>query len=480
MKTEPPIPKELWDTIPPAAQAALLVAFEQLEQRVELLEREIADLKSRLNQNSTNSSRPPSSDPPSVKRAPPQPPSGKKRGGQLGHDPHRRALVPPEKVKESFDIRPEICRSCGQPLFGDDSEPWRHQVAELPPIEPVVTEYRLHRLICPRCGTKTCGQIPAGVPRGAFGPRLQSVFSLLAGAYRLAKEPIQALAFDLFGLSVSTGMVCKLERSTSACLEAPVEELRQYVRTQDAGADETSWRENRSKAWLWVVVTKAVTVFCIASSRGAKVIREMLGENYRGVLTSDRWTAYGWIKRRQLCWAHLRRDFQAMIDRCDSGSDIGTSLLSLSDQMFHWWHRVRDGTLARSSFQKYVGPLRHAVHEQLERGAECSCEKTAGTCRKLLKQESAMWTFVWVEGVEPTNNGPERTLRHGVLWRKSSGGTDSPAGSRFVERVLSVVATCRQQKRNVLEFLTACCRARLEGRRAPSLLPAKAMSAAAA
>ena len=136
-----------------------------------------------------------------------------------------------------------------------------------------------------------------------------------------------------------------------------------------------------------------------------------------------------------------------LIDRCNSGSDIGTSLLSLSDQMFHWWRRVRDGTLARSSFQKYVGPLRHAVREQLERGAECSCKKTAGTCRKLLKQESAMWTFVWVEGVEPTNNGPERTLRHGVLWRKSSGGTDSPAGSRFVQRMLSVAATCRQQKR---------------------------------
>ena len=206
----------------------------------------------------------------------------------------------------------------------------------------------------------------------------------------------------------------------------------------------------------------------------------MLGEHYRGVLTSDRWTAYTWIKRRQLCWAHLWRDFQAMIDRSNSGSNIGTSLLSLSDQMLHWWHRVRDGTLARSSFQKYIGPLRHAVREQLKRDTECSCQKTAGTCRKLLKQESALWTFVWLEGVEPTNNGPERTLRHGVLWRKSSGGTDSPAGSRFVERMLTVVATGRQQKRNVLEFLTACCRARLDGSRVPSLLPSGTASAVAA
>jgi transposase len=168
-----------------------------------------------------------------------------------------------------------------------------------------------------------------------------------------------------------------------------------------------------------------------------------------------------------------------MIDRENDGAEIGKSLLELSDQLFHWWHRVRDGTLARSSFQQYVGPLRHALREQLERGAECSCRKTAGTCRKLLGQESSLWTFVWVAGIEPTNNAAERVLRHAVLWRKSSGGTDSEAGSRFVERMLSVVATARQQKRNVLELLTACCRVRLDGSEAPSLLPAPALTAAA-
>ena len=227
------------------------------------------------------------------------------------------------------------------------------------------------------------------------------------------------------------------------------------------------------------MVTQVATVFTIASTRGAKVIREMLGENYNRVLTSDRGTAYTWLKRRQLCWAHLRRDFQAMIDRENSGSEFGKSLLELSAQLFHWWHRVRDGTLARSSLQKYVGPLRHALHEQLERGAECSCKKTAGTCRKLLGQESSLWTFVGVAGIEPTNNDAERVLRHAVLWRKSSGGTDSEAGSRFVERMLSVVATARQQNRNVLELLRACCSARLDDSAAPSLLPATAEVAAA-
>jgi transposase len=205
----------------------------------------------------------------------------------------------------------------------------------------------------------------------------------------------------------------------------------------------------------------------------------MLGENYSRVLTSDRWTAYIWIKRRQLCWAHLRRDFQAMIDRDNGGSEIGKSLLGLSDQLFHWWHRVRDETLARSSFQKYVGPLRQEIRDQLERGARCSCQKTVGTCRKLLKNESSLWAFVWIEGIEPTNNDAERVLRHAVLWRKSSGGTDSEAGSRFVERMLSVVATCRQQNRSVLEFVTACCRARYDGAHMPSLMPQEASVAAA-
>jgi transposase len=478
MNTQPLIPNELWDTVPPAAQAALLAVFEslrcrigQLEREVEELKNQVAELTARLNQNSSNSSKPPSSDPPSVKRAPPRRLTGKKRGGQRGHKRHRRDLVPPEKVTASLDIKPETCRRCGTALLGDDSDPLRHQVAELPPIEPVVTEYRLHRLVCEECGENTCGQLPTEVPRGAFGPRLQSVLSLLAGAYRLGKRPIQSLARDLFGLTVSTGMICKLEQATSETLAVPVEELREYIRNQDAGADETSWRENRGKAWLWVAVTKAVTVFTIATSRGAKVIREMLGEGYNRVLTSDRWTAYTWLKFRQLCWSHLRRDFQAMIDRANGGSETGKTLLELSDQLFHWWHRVRDGTLPRSTFQMYVEPLRSAVHEQLKSGAASSCKKTAGTCRKLLEQESSLWTFVWIEGIEPTNNEPERTLRHAVLWRKSSGGTDSEAGSRFVERMLSVVATCRQQNRNVLEFLTACCAARLDGSVSPSLRP---------
>jgi transposase len=207
-----PIPQELWDTISPAAQAALLVVFEGqrreievLRARVSQLEAAVADLKARLNQNSSNSSKPPSSDLLHVKRRPPEKPSGKKRGGQPGHERHMRMLVPTEEVAETIECKPTSCRRCGQELSGEDAEPLRHQVAEIPPFKPHVTEYRLHRLICPHCHTRTLAPLPEGVPTGSFGPRLSGMLSMLSGGYRLGKRPIQQLVSDLLGLSISTG-----------------------------------------------------------------------------------------------------------------------------------------------------------------------------------------------------------------------------------------------------------------------------------
>src|SRR4051794_8879246 len=387
MSSVPPIPVELWDQIPPAAQAVTLALVKQYEQRLQALQQQVEDLRQRLNQNSTNSSRPPSSDPPHVKRRPPKPPSGRKKGGQPGHARQQRPLVPPEQVKQTIPLMPSACRKCGQALHGIDPHPRRHQVAEIPPVEAEVTEYRLHRLTCPDCGTRTCASLPSGVPAGAFGPRLQALLAVLAGGYRLGKRPIRQLAHDLFGLSISTGMVAKLERSTADALERPMAELEGYIRTQHANADETSWREAMHKAWLWVVVTPLVTVFHIAATRCGKVARGLLGSAYRQVVTSDRWKAYNRFRRRQFCWSHLRRDFQAMIDRQNSGTPVGEILLSLSDWMFAWWHRVRDGTLARSSFQVYISGLRAEVREALLQGAACRCPQTAATCREWLAHE---------------------------------------------------------------------------------------------
>jgi transposase len=473
MSDSPPIPEPLWQTVPPEAQAAVRA-------RLESLERRIAELEQRLNTNSTNSSKPPSSDPPSVKRRPPAPASGRRRGGQPGHRHFRRSLVPPERLRQSIDCKPPQCRRCGEGLHGDDPEPIRHQVAELPPMRPVVDEYRLHRLRCDRCGARTCAPLPPGVPSGAFGPRLRAILSVLAGAYRLGKRPIRQMASDLFGLSISTGMTCRLERQGAAELQAPVEELRQHVRdAASAHIDETSWRQGGRKAWLWVAVTELVTVFAIATGRGADVARDMLGGAARKVVVSDRFKSYTWVKRRQFCWAHLRRDFQAMIDRGGEAAEIGQRLMGHSDRLFERWHRVRDGTLARSTFRSYVAIMRFPFRSDLRRGPECGGTKTAGTCRELLAGETHLWAFVRVEGVEPTNNDAERASRHGVIYRKLSGGTASEKGSRFVERMLTVVATCRQQQINVLDYLTRCYQAHLDGQPAPSLLPASANSQAA-
>jgi transposase len=473
MTDQPPLPQAIWDTLSPDAQAAVTVLVQSFERR-------IAELEERLGKDSTNSSRPPSSDPPSVKRRPPAPASGRKRGGQPGHRHHSRALVPPERLRQVIECKPPSCRCCGLDLHGDDPEPLRHQVAEVPPIEPTVDEYRLHRLECPRCSISTCATLPPGVPTGAFGPRLRAILSVLAGAYRLGKRPIRQLASDLLGLTISIGMISRLERQAAAELEAPVEELRHHVR--DAGSahiDETSWKQGRDKAWLWVAVTRLVTVFAIATSRGAEVARDLLGTDRRKVVISDRLKSYAWIKRRQFCWAHLARDFQAMVDRGGESAEVGRLLLGHSERLFDWWHRVRDGTMARATLQSHVAMLRFSFRDDLRRGVGCGCAKTAGTCRELLAGETHLWTFVRVEGIEPTNNDAERALRHGVIYRELSGGTDSESGSRFVERMLTVVATCRQQEIDVLDYLTRCYRAHLDGQPIPSLLPSEPVIQAA-
>jgi len=294
---------------------------------------------------------------------------------------------------------------------------------------------------------------------------------MFAGSYRLAKRPIQQLASDLFGLDISLGMISKLECRAAEVLEPVVAEMAAaIVQAPSAHIDETSWSEANEKAWLWVGQTDDLTVFTIADNRGADVARSILGTDCEKVVISDRFPSYDWIEQHQYCWSHLRRDFQAMIDRRDEGSAVGAELLRSSDRLFHWWHKYRDGAMAWSTFLGYARPIRWGVRQALGRGVSCASAKTAATCRMLLEGEEHLWTFLRVRGIEPTNNVAERALRHAVLWRKSSGGTASEWGSRFVERVLSVAATCRQQGRNVLEYLTECFRAHQFGQRIPPLL----------
>jgi transposase len=485
METLPAFPHEVWERTPPEAQAyirALEARVETLASMVHAFQEQVRTLQEQLNQTSQNSSRPPSSDPPQPGRQR-RPRSHRRRGGQPGHPGHTRPLLPVEEVDEVVVIKPEQCPHCQAPLSGDDPKPWRHQVIEIPPIKPVVTEYQWHQLMCSACGEVTRAPWPDGVPSTTYGPRVQATVALCTGSYRLSKRTAQQMMDEVFGVPLSVGTISQLEQATTAVGAEPVQAARTYVQAQEvAHLDETSWRQGGKRAWLWVAVTNWVTVFVVRMSRGGEVARELLGETFAGILVTDRYSAYHWypVRWRQVCWAHLLRDFEAMRDRGGCSEEIGDALLGQAHQMFTWWHRVRQGTLQRSSFRSSMSPLRREVERLLEAGSRCGVPKTAGTCRDILKRREALWTFVQVDGVEPTKNTAERSIRPGVLWRKGSFGTQSEEGSRFVESMMTVVSTLKQQQRNVLEYLTEACDAALRGDAAPSLLPANAQKSQAA
>jgi transposase len=457
------IPADLWEALPADLRPAIGAIVAGLEAR-------IAALEARLNRTSANSSQPPSSDPPHVQPAPGRTPSGRKKGGQPGHKKHTRPPLPPDVV---VDLKPETCGHCDHPLAGSDPAPDVHQVVEIPEVKPHVTEYRRHRLTCPHCSRVTGVSLPAGV-RGGYGERVAAVCGLLTGAYRIGKRGVAQLLGDLFGVPISPAMVCKLQHRTAAALEPVHAEVLQHLAGKPANVDETGWREGKDRGGLWVAVTESVTGFVVRLSRGRKVLGELI-PGRRGVLTTDRFSAYAHLPDddRQLCWAHLRRDFQAMIDRDNAGRRIGEGLLLHADILLQRWKRVRDGTLTRNGFRRrYLPWLRAELRGLLDRGARSRCAATAAVARDLRAHEPALDTFAAVAGVEPTNHAAERALRHAVCWRKTSHGTDTPAGSRFVERVLTAAATCRQQGRNLLEFLTTAIHAARAGRPAPSLVPA--------
>src|SRR5262249_52677883 len=315
METHPVLPPELWDQAPPEVQAYIRVLearVETMAAMVHTLQEQVRTLQEQLNQTSRNSSRPSSSDPPHHER-PRRPRSKRRRGGQPGHPGHTRTLIPVEEVDEVVVLKPAQCTHCQAPLSGDDPKPWRHQVIELPPIKPVVTEYQWHQLACPACGATTCAPWPVGVPSGTYGPRVQATVALCTGAYRLSKRTTQQVMEEVFGVPMSVGTISPLERATTEAVAAPVEEARAYVQAQEvAHLDETSWRQGDKRAWLWVAVTSWVTVFVVRLSRGGQVARELLGEQFSGILVTDRYSAYNWypVRWRQVCWAHLLRDFE--------------------------------------------------------------------------------------------------------------------------------------------------------------------------
>lgn len=444
------------------------------------LEARIRELEARLATNSSNSSKPPSSDPPWAKPRGKKSASGKPHGAQPGHSGNARPILPLEQVDAVVVLAPEACTSCGTSFAGDDPNaevPRRHQVHELPEITTTVTEYQLHRRRCASCGTTTEAALPPEVPRGAFGPRLQAEVAFLTGRFRLSRRELQAYASQAWGVEISLGSVCAIERSVSQALAQPYDEAWDAVRAADVRhLDETGWREKNRRSWLWAATSARATAFRIAATRGRNVVTECFGDALeRGYFVTDRYAAYKVIamERRGVCHAHLNRDFLKIEQRGGyAGYVVGTAALGLHKEMFALVAEHKSGTSDSTAFSGRMEQIKARMRAVLDIGVKVSDAKVQGMCVEILKHWSALWRFADVAGLEATNNAAERVIRKGVLWRKGSFGSQSAAGSRFAERILTVAETCRQNGRTRLAYLSSVVRADLCGEVAPRLIPA--------
>lgn len=459
------------EVLSPAVRAAI----QGLEATVALLQERVRELEARLAQNSTNSSKPPSSDPPGVVR-PGKKPKGRKRGGQPGHRGHHRALLPPERVEEVEHV-PEACEHCGHSLA--DAEEGRpvhvHQVVELPPVRAEVKEHRMMCLRCAKCSKLTRARLPAEVGGKHFGPRLTALAGLLVGHYRMSRRS----AVDLLGrlLDVpapSLGSTEACTQETSAALLPAYREAEVEVRQSDwAGVDETPWKLRGKKQWLWVATAKRATLFHLGRSRGAEELRGFLGSAYGGIVSSDRWCAYQIYSRRQVCWAHLPRNFRKLGLRGGKAAEFAEQGEKVCDRVFERWRDFREGSLDREGLKREMSQIQASFRRVVERGAKSINKRVAGLSRNLLKLWPSLWTFL-DEPIELTNNAAERALRKAVLWRKGCFGNQSEAGLRYAERILSISATCQQQQVHPLDFVALSIAALRSGEPAPKLLPAGA------
>jgi transposase len=446
--------------------------------QLQALQVQVTELQARLGQTSQNSSRPPSSDPPGAPPRPERPPSGRKRGGQLGHKFHERPLLPESELKDVFEHRAETCPECQAALAADlpdTGELVRQQVWYLPDIQPAVVEHRYHEVTCPQCGAQVQAARPVEVPPGAFGPEVVALIGLLHGRFRLSVREVVVLLRDVFHLPISAGAVIHVCQVLSKALATP------YAKSQTAAAragnsnvDETGWKQGGKRGWLWVMVTVSATIFMVATQRSAAYLRELLGKSFQGIVTSDRAKAYLTlsVKQRQVCWSHLKRNWVAFSELPDPLAAWAQQALAQIHDLFVIWHRFKNGELDRAGLQTAMQPVQTQLRQLLKEGRALPLHKVRAFCDDLLDLWPALWTFLAVEGVEPTNNAAERALRPAVLWRKGCFGTQSDGGSMFVARILTVVTTCRQQDRQVLPFLTDSVRAYWNNQPAPVLCPA--------
>jgi len=444
------------------------------------LEARLREVEARLNTNASNSSVPPSANPLGAPKPVVKKKSKRPRGGQPGHPPHLKQLLPPARVQEIKTFVPRQCAHCAAALPAQpaptDPEPTRFQTIELPPVVAVVIEYQGHTRICAACGHLTQAAIPRELMAHSVGPRLTATLSYFSGCHGLSKRGVEEIAEAVFAAPVSLGTVANLEQEVSAALAAPHAEALAAVRAAPVKhADETSWKLWGKLCWLWGAATTGVVAFVIHAKRSAVGLTALLGTDIQGILCSDRWGVYNCVPaaRRQVCWAHLKRDFQKIVDGNGPSAFVGRRGGTLVKKVFAAWHTFQAGQTTRAQLQAELDPVANRLQRVLLEGALLGEDQTVATfCENLLALESALWTFVRSEGVEPTNNILERLLRRAVLWRRRSFGCVSVAGCRFVERILTVVQTRRLQGQSVLDYLHAALRAHRAGQPCPKMLTA--------
>jgi transposase len=456
---------------------ALLMRVGELIEANRRLEARVDELEQRLNRSSRNSSLPPSQDPPSAPPRPRQAGSGRKRGGQPGHEGKHRPLLPLERVDQVVEHWPERCQACAH-VFGEaerleSAPPRRHQVSELPPIAVTVTEHRLHRLRCPTCATETRAELPAGVPRSCFGPRLQAAVATLAVRNRVSRRDTVELMDELFGVTLSTGTIDAIVERAGDALAEPHAGLHEEIRSASAvNVDETGWRTAGKRRTLWGALTERAAVFRIAPDRHEREAKALLGDEFEGIACSDRWWAYNFLQpeRRQLCWAHLVRDLTAHSEGLAAQRQFGEAGLAIAGRLFEAWDEFcARGDRAR--LLERLAPLKQELRALLEQAARKSTKTKYHRlfANNLLKHWPALWTFACIEGIEPTNNHAERGLRGAVIYRKLSLGSQSERGERTTERLLSASVTCRLQERSLFAYLTDVLTASIRGDPIPTL-----------
>ncbi len=455
----------------------LLLRVGELIEANRRLEARVAELEQRLNRSSRNSSLPPSQDLPSAPPRPKQPMSGRKRGGQPGHEGRSRPLLPLERVDRVVDHWPERCPACAHVFSTDErvdaDTVQRHQVAELPRVAVMVTEHRLHRLCCPACAAATRAELSAVVPRSAFGPRLQAAVATVSVRNRVSRRDTVELVRDLFGAELSTGSIDAIIERAGEALAGPHRRLQEEIRSAAAvNIDETGWRLRGGKRTLWGALTERAAVFRIAPDRHEREAKTLLGDEFPGIVCSDRWSAYNYLdpQRRQLCWAHLVRDFTAHSEGLAAQKEFGKTGLEIAGRLFTAWDAYRSNS-DRVLLLEQIAPLQAELRALLEHAARKSTKTKYHRqfASNLLKRWPALWTFTRIDGVEPTNNHAERGLRGAVIYRKLSLGSQSERGERTTERLLSASITCRLQRRSLFAHLNDALTANIRGDPIPTL-----------